>query len=67
MSVMASQVASLTDSGVSTSRRRGLAAWTNSEIVPSLFSAPSSRAFQPSRCAEVGREEVDAVRGRRAR
>ena len=49
MSVMASQVASDTDSGVSTSRRRGLAAWTNREIVPSFSSAPSSRLRQPSR------------------
>ena len=49
MSVMASHVASVTESGVSASSRRGLAEWMNSEIVPSFFSAPSSRLFQPSR------------------
>ncbi len=49
MSVIRSHVSSLTTAGVSASSRRGLAAWTNSEIVPSFFTAPSSRLFQPSR------------------
>src|SRR5882757_3200847 len=64
MSVMASHGAAETESGVSASSRRGLAAWTNSEIVPSFASAASSRPFQPSRLARSG-EEIDAVLGGR--
>ncbi len=65
MSVIRSHVSSLTDSGVSTSSRRGLAACTKSEMVPSFLTAPSSRVFQPSRLERSAGEEVDTVLGRR--
>ena len=55
----------LTDSGVSTSRRRGLAAWTNSEIVPSSGQRAVEQAFPAVALAKVGGQEVDAVLGRR--
>ena len=65
MSVMASHVASVTDSGVSASRRRGLAAWTNSEIVPSFCERAVEQALPAVALGKIGGEEVDAVLGRR--
>ncbi len=66
MSVIVSHVSSLTESGVSTSRRRGLAAWTNSEIEPSFADCAVEQRASSRRVLERSRgEEIDAVLGRR--